>query len=181
MKMVWSHVLAWFGIGSPSRLGWLQLLYSQALSVSLMTSKLVALVVVVVVLVVVVVVVVLVVEVVVLVVEVVVLVVEIGLDCPSLRCWLWRGARCRAAVGKETSASVVWSLFPCTGGSSRWAGAWPRRRSGITVVGSTARPPARPHLHRRAAYSTAFAHCSKPNQTKPNPHKTVALLLLFLS
>ena len=122
-----------------------------------MTSKLVALVVVEVV--------VLVVEVVVLVVEVVVLVVEVGLDCPSLRCWLWRGARCRAAVGKETSASVVWSLFPCTGGSSRWAGAWPRRRSGITVVGSTARPPARPHLHRRAAYSTAFAHCSKPNQT----------------
>ena len=164
MKMVWSHVLAWFGIGSPSRLGWLQLLYSQALSVSLMTSKLVALVVVVVVLVVMVVVI-LVVEVVVLVVEVVVLVVEVGLDCPSLRCWLWRGARCRAAVGKETSASVVWSLFPCTGGSSRWAGAWPRRRSGITVVGSTARPPARPHLHRRAAYSTAFAHCSKPNQT----------------
>ena len=166
MKMVWSHVLAWFGIGSPSRLGWLQLLYSQALSVSLMTSKLVALVVVVVV-------------------EVVVLVVEVGLDCPSLRCWLWRGARCRAAVGKETSASVVWSLFPCTGGSSRWAGAWPRRRSGITVVGSTARPPARPHLHRRAAYSTAFAHCSKPNQTKPNQTKptqdTVALLLLFLS
>ena len=36
--------------------------------------------------------------------------------------------RCRAAVGKETSASVVWSLFPCTGGSR--CGPGPRRGGG---------------------------------------------------
>ena len=45
-----------------------------------------------------------------------------------MRCLALPRQRCRAAVGKETSASVVWSLFPCTGGSR--CGPGPRRGGG---------------------------------------------------